>query len=101
MHVKSGSENVGHPDVAALLERALTMRVRPFCHAGWVHFPARNVAKGKANLRLIDGGELVQRVLAHYEQFDSRYKGLLPLKRVHVPPPIDGDGGKIDRASFW
>ena len=28
-------------------------------------------------------------MLQHYEQFDSRYKGLLPLKRVYVPEAIE------------
>jgi predicted Mrr-cat superfamily restriction endonuclease len=36
-------------------------------------------------LRLIDGDELVDLIFAHYEQFDSRYKSILPLKRVYVP----------------
>jgi restriction system protein len=26
-------------------------------------------------------------ILMHYEQFDSRYKGVLPLKRVYLPDP--------------
>lgn len=34
---------------------------------------------------LIDGEELVDLILEHYEDFDSRYKGFLPLKRVYVP----------------
>jgi restriction system protein len=38
-------------------------------------------------LRLISGDELVELILHHYEKFDSRYKGLLPLKRVYVPDP--------------
>ncbi len=45
-----------------------------------------------SNLRLIDGDQLVDLVLEHYESFDSRYKGLLPLKRVWVPEPLDGTG---------
>jgi hypothetical protein len=28
-------------------------------------------------------------VLQHYEQFDSKYKGLIPLKRVYVPAPLE------------
>jgi hypothetical protein len=35
------------------------------------------------------GGELVSLVLQHYAQFDSRYKGLIPLKQVYVPEPLD------------
>jgi len=49
-------------------------------------------ARAKANLRLIDGDELVDLILAHYEQFDSRYKALLPLKRVFVPDPQEDAG---------
>jgi restriction system protein len=52
---------------------------------------ARNFARSKSNLRLIDGAELVHLVLQHYEQFDSRYKGLLPLKRVYVPEAIESE----------
>lgn len=29
--------------------------------------------------------ELVDLILQHYEQFDSRYKSLLHLKRVYIP----------------
>jgi restriction system protein len=46
-------------------------------------------ARAKGNLRLIDGEELVLLILSHYEQFDSKYKALLPLKRVYVPEPLD------------
>ena len=41
------------------------------------------------NLRLIDGSELVTLILQHYEELDSRYKGLLPLKRVYVPEALE------------
>jgi restriction system protein len=52
---------------------------------------ARSFAKSKSNLRLIDGEELVELVFQHYDQFDSRYKGLLPLRRVYVPEAINTD----------
>jgi restriction system protein len=48
-----------------------------------------NFAKSKSNLRLIDGNELVDLVLQHYDQFDSRYKGLLPLKRAYIPEALE------------
>lgn len=28
-------------------------------------------------------------VLQHYDQFDSKYKGMMPLKRVYVPEPLE------------
>ena len=50
---------------------------------------AKNFARNKANLRLIDGSDLVDLILEHYETFDSRYKGLVPLKRVYVPESLE------------
>ena len=47
---------------------------------------AHTFAGSKSNLRLIDGDELVNLI---YEQFDSRYKGLLSLKRVYVPEVLE------------
>jgi restriction system protein len=49
---------------------------------------AMNFAKSKTNLRLIDGNELVDLILAHYEKFDSSYKGLLPLRMVYIPESL-------------
>jgi restriction system protein len=53
---------------------------------------ASSFAAGKSNLRLIDGNQLVDLILVHYEQFGSRHKGLIPLKRVHVPESIEEAG---------
>lgn len=50
--------------------------------------PALQFASGKNNLRLIEGRELVDLILQHYEAFDSRFKGILPLKKVYVPEPL-------------
>jgi len=50
---------------------------------------SRSYEQGKGNLRLIDGDELVQLIFQHYEHFDSRHKGLLPLRRVYVPEAIE------------
>lgn len=46
-------------------------------------------AESKATLRLIDGDELVRLTLQHYEQLDSRYKGLIPLRHVYIPEAIE------------
>lgn len=51
---------------------------------------AKQFTKGRANLRLIDGDELVALIQLHYEHVDSRYKGALPLKRVYIPVPNEG-----------
>jgi restriction system protein len=89
VQVKSTSGSVGLPEVSALMgtlapgEYALVVTLGTFTP------PVKPFAKGKSNLRLIDGTDLVDLVMLHYEQFDSRYKGLLPLKRVYVPEAIE------------
>lgn len=50
---------------------------------------ARTFARSRSNLRLIDGDELVTLMLQHCDKFESRYKGLMPLKRVYVPEPLE------------
>jgi restriction system protein len=40
-------------------------------------------------LRLIDGEALVELILEHYVALDSRYKAVIPMKRVYVPEPIE------------
>lgn len=35
--------------------------------------------------------DLAELILNHYDQFDSKYKGMLPLKRVYVPEPLEED----------
>jgi restriction system protein len=51
---------------------------------------AKTFAKSRSNLRLVDGDDLVKLVFEHYDQFDARYKGILPLRRVFVPEAIEG-----------
>jgi restriction system protein len=46
---------------------------------------------------MIDGDQLVDLVLQHYDSFDSRYKGLLPLKRVYVPESLEESTSEILR----
>src|SRR5690606_9375693 len=49
---------------------------------------AKNFARSKSNLRLLDGNELLELIQAHYDQFDGRYRALLPLRRVLIPGPV-------------
>jgi len=86
VQVKSSDGKIGQPDVAALVgnmghdeNNGLLITLGSFTSQ------ALTYARGKSNLRLIDGDGLIDLILAHYEQFDPRYKGILPLKRVYVP----------------
>ena len=50
-----------------------------------------NIKQNTTNVRLIDGDELVRLIFQYYEKFDSRHKGLLPLRRVYVPAVIESE----------
>jgi len=50
---------------------------------------ARRFADGKANLRLIDGYELVDMITAYYDDLDTQFKNSIPLKKVFLPNPAD------------
>jgi restriction system protein len=89
VQVKSGEGTVGEPAVAQLNGKFDRSEFGLVITLGTFTPPAKNFARNKSNLRLIDGDELVSLILQHYEQFDSRYKALLPLKRVYVPEPLD------------
>ena len=88
VQVKSNDGNVGDPVVSALYGKVDQNEFGLLVTLGGFTRPAINFADNKSNLRLIDGDELVDLILAYYDEFDSRYKGILPLKRVFVPEPV-------------
>ena len=91
MQVKSTEGSIGDPVVAALYGKVGIGEFGLLVTLGTFTSQAINFAKSKSNLRLIAGDELVKLIFQHYDQFDSRYKGLLPLRRVYVPEVIETD----------
>lgn len=89
VQVKSTEGSVGDPEVSALYGKVSAGEYGLLVTLGTFTKQALSFARSKNNLRLINGIELVELVLQHYEQFDSRYKGLLPLKRIYVPETIE------------
>jgi restriction system protein len=89
VQVKSQDSSVGDPVVSALYGKVATEEFGLVVALGVFTNQAKNFARSKANLRLIDGSDLVDLILEHYETFDARYKGLVPLKRVYVPEALD------------
>ncbi len=91
VQVKSTEGSTGEPVVAQILgkldpsEYGMVVTLGPFTHQ------AVTFARNKANLRLIDGEKLVDLVLQHYDKFEAKYKGLIPLTRVYVPEPLEED----------
>lgn len=89
VQVKSSEGTVGDPEVSALYGKVSGVEFGLLVTLGGYSQQARAFADGKTNLRLIDGSELVDLLLLHYEELDSRYKGLLPLRQVYVPERIE------------
>ncbi len=78
-------------DVSALSGKLSSTEFGLFITLGTFSPASATFAQSKGNVRLIDGVELVELVFQHYERFDSRYKGLLSLKRVYVPEAAGDD----------
>jgi restriction system protein len=91
VQVKSGDGSVGEPTVSALSGKVATGEYGLLVSLGDFTPQASVFARSKSNLRLISGADLVDLVFQYYEQFDSRYKSIVPLKRVHIPEALEED----------
>lgn len=89
LQVKSTEGSVGDPVVSQLIGKLEQGECGMLVTLGTFTNQARSTARNRSNLRLIDAEEFVNLVLQHYEQFDSKYKGMIPLKRVYVPEPLE------------
>jgi restriction system protein len=92
VQVKSGEGQVSRPELQQLYGLVEAGEYGLFVALGGFKSTAAEFARSKANLRTIDGEEVVDLVLQHYEALDARYKGLLPLRKVFVPEPLDEAG---------
>lgn len=89
VQVKSNDGSIGIDVVSALYGKLGAVEFGLVVTLGIFTKQAMNFAVSKSNLRLIDGDDLVDLIFQHYEEFDSRYKGLLPLKRVFIPETLE------------
>jgi restriction system protein len=92
VQVKSSEGSIVDRDVSALYGKLSGGESGLFITLGSFSPPARNFGQSKANLRLIDGEELVQLIFQYYEKFDSRHRALLPLRQIYIPDPADTEG---------
>jgi len=88
VQVKSGEGTVSHNDVSSLNGILSDREFGLFIALGSYSTESRRYEINRPNFRLIDGPELVDLILEHYENFDSRHKGILPLRRMYVPEPM-------------
>lgn len=91
VQVKSSEERIGEPTVSALCGKVGDKENGLFVTLGSFTAQAENLARSRSNIRLIGGAELVELILAHYEEFDSQYRRLVPLKRIYIPQPSDDE----------
>ena len=89
VQVKSSEGSIGDAVVSQLIGKLETGEYGMLVTLGTFTSQALSTARNKSNLRLIDGDQLVTLILQHYEEFDSKYKGIMPLKRVYVPETLE------------
>lgn len=85
VQIKSAEGKVGRPAVQALYGTVGVGEHGLVVALGGYTAQALDFERNNTNLRLIDGQDLLDLVLTHYERLDPRYKALMPLKQVYVP----------------
>lgn len=88
---KQTFSTIGGPAVQQLLGAIQTNEHALFVTLGDYSSDAVRIERGKSNLRLIGGAELVQLIFSNYERFDPQFKMLLPLKRSYTPSAIQAN----------
>lgn len=85
---KRQTGQIGEPEVSQLLgtlgkgEYALFVTLSSYSRQARVH------ERNNPRLRLVDGDDLVQTNLTHYERLAPRYRVILSLKQIYVADPI-------------
>jgi restriction system protein len=85
---KQSLSTVGGPAVQRLLGAIQSEEHALFVTLGDYTPDAARIERGKSNLRLIGGTDLVQLIFNNYERFEPQFKTLLPLKRSYTPNAI-------------
>jgi len=85
---KQTLSTIGGPDVQRLLGTIQTNENALFFTLGDYTSDAVRIERGKSNLRLISGADLVQLIFDNYERFEPRFKTLLPLKQSYTPSAV-------------
>ncbi len=84
VQVKSSPGTVGDPEVSAFSAKVGSNESGLFVTLGTYSPQALTFARGKPQLRLVNGREFVEMVLDHYEDLPPKYKQLIPLRRMYV-----------------
>lgn len=85
VQIKSTEGKVGRPEVQALFGTVGVGEHGLVVTLGGYTAQALDFERNNTNLRLLDGEDVLDLILTHYERFDPRYKAIMPLKQVYVP----------------
>jgi restriction system protein len=88
---KQSLATIGGPAVQQLLGAIQSEEHALFVTLGDYTSDAVRIERGKSNLRLIGGTDLVRLIFNNYERFEPRFKTLLPLKRSYTPNAISSE----------
>lgn len=88
VQVKSDTGKSSDKDVSALYGKLGNNEHGLFVTLGSFSPQAHSFDTSKSNLRLIDGSQLVDLLFEYYDQLDTKYKSIIPMRRVYVPEPI-------------
>ena len=82
---KRMTSQIGNGEVNQLLGTMGEGEFGLFVCLGSFSRAAIELERNRAKLRLIDGEQFVEMVLANYGKLSPRYRTLLPLKQIYVP----------------
>jgi len=88
VQVKSSENEINERAVSELYGKVTEKEFGLFISLGGFNRLAEEFAFGKANLRLINGYELVDLVYKYYDKLDGKYKGIIPLRKVYIPESV-------------
>ena len=92
IQVKAQDANIGADQVKAFFAMVHDRDVGIFVTTGNYTSTATDFARTKANLKLINGVELVSLVQKYYDLLDLKYRQMIPLRRMLVPDlPLEGE----------
>ena len=91
IQVKAQESNVSADQVKAFCAMVNDRDVGVYVTIGGYTGPAKDFARTKGNLKLIDGVEFIDLVQTHYDRLDHRNRQLVPLRRLLVPDVAIGE----------
>ena len=75
----------GEPDVRQFYGAVEPGEHGLFVTLGSYSTQAKSFERGKSNLRLLEGKDLIELIYQHYRNFLSRYQMILPLRQIYIP----------------